>query len=257
MEVLANARIVIWEGGSLWLIDATPSATRRTERTDPHAHHAIQIVLSLGGSFNLATSESHSVVHGVAVAADSEHSFAADGSIALLFVEPESRAGRTIAKRLFDGRDLAPVPNALLGDFPKQIGEAFRRGKTSDADFAEMGRALINHMSGSAAVDLIDYRIRKVIAWAVKQIDEPVTLADAVPLTNLSAARLRHLFVEQTGLPFKTYLLWLRLTRAVQSIAAGQPLTSAAHDAGFSDSAHLSRTFRRMFGVAPTSLKIS
>ena len=39
-------------------------------------------------------------------------------------------------------------------------------------------------------------------------------------------------------------------------IAGGSPLTRAAHEAGFSDSAHLSRTFRRMFGVAPTALKM-
>ena len=101
-----------------------------------------------------------------------------------------------------------------------------------------------------------DPRIRKVIAWAAAQIEEPVGLSDAVAVSGLSASRLRHLFVEQTGLPFRTYLLWLRLTRAVERFAAGASLTEAAHDAGFSDSAHLSRTFRRMFGVAPANLRM-
>jgi AraC-like DNA-binding protein len=99
-------------------------------------------------------------------------------------------------------------------------------------------------------------RIRKIIAWAAEQIDEPVGLSDAVAVSGLSASRLRHLFVEQTGLAFKTYLLWLRLTRAVESFAAGASLTQAAHQAGFADSAHLSRTFRRMFGVAPANLRM-
>jgi len=34
-------------------------------------------------------------------------------------------------------------------------------------------------------------------------------------------------------------------------------LTEAAHGAGFSDSSHLSRTFRRMFGIAADSLRVT
>lgn len=51
--------------------------------------------------------------------------------------------------------------------------------------------------------------------------------------------------------------LWLRLQRAVELFAAGTPLTEAAHAAGFADSAHLSRTFRRMFGIAAATLRVS
>ena len=45
--------------------------------------------------------------------------------------------------------------------------------------------------------------------------------------------------------------------RAVELFSAGSSLTDAAHGAGFSDSSHLSRTFRRMFGVAADSLRVS
>ena len=52
----------------------------------------------------------------------------------------------------------------------------------------------------------------------------------------------------------RRYLLWLRLQDAVRELAAGAPATDAAHAAGFADSAHLSRTFRRMFGITPSDL---
>lgn len=257
MELLARARIVMWEGGALWVVDATqPAAPGR--RTDLHAHHAIQITIGLGGRFRLETADGHIAEPAAAVAADTGHTFAAEGLFAILFVEPESRHGRAVAARLFAKKTLAAVPAELLADFPARIAAMFRATRRDDAALADLGKALIGALAGDTArAPVPDLRIRKVIAWVGDKLEGPVSLADAVPVANLSAGRLSHLFVQETGLPFKTYLLWLRLTRAVRVFAAGQPLTDAAHEAGFSDSAHLTRTFRRMFGVAPTSLRMS
>lgn len=257
MELLAHARIVIWEGGALWVIDATPPASSKPRRTDLHAHHAIQVAISLGGQFRLDTPDYNIRGDAVAVAADVAHTFEAEGLIALLFAEPESRLGRSMASRLFNGKNLSLVPPPLLGGYQDRLAETFRAGGRIDPTLIDLGRSLTSRLAADARADVPDLRIRKVIAWAGKQLEEPVTLADAALVANLSEGRLRHLFVEQTGLPFKTFVLWLRLTRAVQSFAAGKPLTQAAHEAGFSDSAHLSRTFRRMFGVAPASLRIT
>lgn len=99
--------------------------------------------------------------------------------------------------------------------------------------------------------------MRRTMAFVLGRIAEPVTLGEAAEAAGLSAGRMRHLFVEQTGLPFRTYLLWLRLTKAVEAYAGGASLTEAAHATGFSDSAHLSRTFRRMFGIAAVTLRVA
>ena len=69
----------MWEGGALWVVNATPQATRQTQRTDPHAHHAIQVTLGLGGRFRLDTPGIHVGGDAVAVAPDAEHTFEADG----------------------------------------------------------------------------------------------------------------------------------------------------------------------------------
>lgn len=257
MEILADARIVVWEGASLWIVDATSVEGARDRRTDFHAHHAIQVSISLGGWFTLDTAGCSVRGNAVAVAADARHIYGAEGLTAFLFVEPESRAGRAIAGQLFNGAELAAIADARLGDFRQAAATAFRAAKRDDAALIALGRGLVSALAGEARADIPDHRVRKMIAWAAQRMDGPVSLADAVPVGGLSASRLRHLFVEQTGLPFKTYLLWLRLTRAVEVMAAGASITQAAHDAGFSDSAHLSRTFRRMFGVAPAALRIT
>jgi AraC-like DNA-binding protein len=72
---------------------------------------------------------------------------------------------------------------------------------------------------------------------------------------HLSPDRFRHLFMKETGVGFRAYLLWQRLDCSLTAYVDGQTLTEAAQTGGFADSAHFSRTFRRMFGIAPASVQ--
>jgi AraC-like DNA-binding protein len=65
-----------------------------------------------------------------------------------------------------------------------------------------------------------------------------------------------HAFTESVGVPVRPYILWLRLQRAACDLMNGDSVTSAAHRAGFSDAAHLTRTFRRMLGATPSDLAL-
>ena len=244
----------MWEGASLWIVDAAQARIGETGRADFHSHHAIQISLALGGWFQLDTQDAHIRSEVAAVAADTKHVINAEGLTGIVFIEPESAAGRAITRRLFAERELVAVETETVGDFRERLAAASTR--QDDQQLVGLGRELVSALSAGVTVSETDPRIRKVIAWAAQQIDRPISLSDALAVGGLSASRLRHLFVEQTGLPFKTYLLWLRLTRAVEVVAGGASLTQAAHEAGFSDSAHFSRTFRRMFGVPAAALRI-
>ena len=93
----------------------------------------------------------------------------------------------------------------------------------------------------------------RVLEKLAADLDPPLSASQAAGLACLSESRFSHLFVEEVGLAYRTYLLWRRLMVAVDGIAAGASLTKAAHDSGFADSAHFSRTFLRKFGV-PASL---
>lgn len=79
-------------------------------------------------------------------------------------------------------------------------------------------------------------------------------VADAAGAAALSPGRFRHLFVQETGTAFRAYVLWLRLNVAIECSMAGGAWTQAAHEAGFADSAHLMRTFKRMFRMNPATL---
>ena len=235
----------------------TPPPSAETQPgTDFHAHHAVQIVISLGGRFRLWLADKELAAPYVAVAPDALHRFDARGDYAILFVEPESRAGRAIIAATFASGDLCALPASIFDALSAQLASLGRTPSPSPDELVSIGQDLIDGLVGNHPLGLIDARIHAIVDWVAQERDLPTTLDAAARLTGLSSSRLSHLFVEQTGLSFKTYRLWIRLTRAVRLMTEGLTLTAVAHEAGFSDSAHFSRTFRRMFGIAPANLKL-
>lgn len=255
METIAAGRIAFWEGGSLWVFDV-PGAAEAPSRTEMHAHHAFQLTFSLGGSFTFNVE--NGVVPGpfAIVAPDTLHAFEARGLVSHLFVEPESRAGRTL-EQLMQGRPAATMTAAQAQDSPNLILTAFRHPQDPRSALREVGMKLSDRIAGHARVAEPDRRVRQIIKWATDNLDSSLGIDEAARGVGLSPSRASHLFVEETGLPFRTYVLWLRLVRAVDARIAGSTLTEAAQEAGFSDSAHLSRTFKRMFGLPAAALEMS
>lgn len=251
-----HGRILIWEGASLWLMKALPAPGDAVNTTDFHSHHALQATLSLGGRFKLGT-QAQSISTDAAVAPDTSHIFEAAGPVAILLIEPESRSGRAIARNLFDKSPLAPIPQELVFDLVAQLKVSWCDQDRNDAVLVALGRSIVARLAGLGEAELPDPRVQKIVAHVASRLDHPITLESVAESVGLSSSRVRHLFVEHTGLPFRTYLLWLRLMKAVGVFAGGGSLTEAAYEAGFADSAHFSRTFRRMFGIPAAALRLT
>jgi AraC family transcriptional regulator len=246
----------MWEGGSLWLFDVPRLEGDENQRNDMHAHHALQLTFALDGEFNLHFADR--VVPGPAaiVAADAEHAFEASGVVALMFIEPESRAGRALTARFLSDAPGAALPAQPFEDALARMLNAFRQSTDNKATLAKIGQALTDRLADVGAAQEPDPRVREMMAWANDNLDRPIGIAEVAQEVKLSTSRASHLFVEHTGLQFRTYLIWLRLQRAVDAYASGASLTEAAHEAGFADSAHLSRNFRRMFGLPAAALEL-
>lgn len=256
MGAKAHGRILAWEGASLWILSAPPGV--RYPKTDRHAHHVIQLSFALTGRVDFDVDAGQVGGDAVAIAPDAPHTFEGTGLVAHLFVDPDGQAGRAILRGLLANRPSVPIERSRLGDLPERLRTTYEEPGHCDDDLRALGRDLVARLVGQCArAERADPRIAKLLPWLTARLDQAVSLDDVARVVGLSKGRTRHLFVEQTGLPFRTYLLWLRLERAVEMFAVGASLTEAAHGAGFADSAHLSRTFRRMFGIAASSLCVS
>ncbi len=98
----------------------------------------------------------------------------------------------------------------------------------------------------------IDERVSDVIDLIKDTVDNNLSVEDLAKSVNLSVPRLVQVFKKQTGVPIRRYRLWHRLYVAAIKMGQGESLTDAAIIAGFTDSSHLSHTFRSMLGMKPS-----
>jgi len=250
MRSVGRARIAVWEGGGLWFIEAA----RDLSEVPFHAHHAIQITFLLDGTMTIATPDTAFPGPVVAVDADAEHSLALSGSAALLFIDPESSFGRAAKADLLRGQDAVVIAYDRVASTAEELRAAWRDLRPI-ADLRSLGQDLAARLLGVTRAAPTDARVAAIIGSLADRLDGPLSLSDVARSIHLSPSRLRHLFVEQTGLPFKSYVLWRRMMRAVELFSTGVSLTEAAHAAGFSDSAHFSRTCRRTFGLPASAVE--
>lgn len=237
--------VYFWDGG--WL-----GVGRSRGTVPPHAHHAIQISIGLDGPVRLRHGEGEwTELEGGLVLPDVPHSFDPRGSLtAMLFVDPESFEGRWL-------RDSTETPiRAVARERLGSHVEALRRFVEERPDAAGAARLVSGMVRslcvGPAPFRRIDPRIERVLGVIRERDLRQMPLEEAARGVFLSPSRFAHLFTEEVGLPFRRYMLWRKLSRAMVEFGRGSNLTDAAHAAGFSDSAHLTRTWRQMFGISPT-----
>ena len=251
MSVVGRGRIVVWEGASLWVL----KGEQEIAELQPHSHHAIQITFQLEGSFELGVMGECLSGPVAAVWSDVLHTFRASGAVAFLYVAPESSVGRALCKDLFAQHPWVNITSGRLISGLEDLRACFRRG-FAENEILRTGQKILEVLPKADRSALPDQRALAMIDYARKNIENIISLPSAAEHICLSESRARHLFVAQTGLPFKTYVLWLRLERAVALYAKGNSLTEAAHSSGFADSAHFSRTFRRTFGLPAAALRL-
>jgi AraC family transcriptional regulator len=251
MQIAGVGRVIFWEGASLWIGLAVAPC-------EWHAHHAVQLCIGLNGPVQFwLRSQSGWGHHAAAVVPSQlEHMFQAPGKqVANLLIEPESAAGRQLAQR-FRSDDVIAIAAEEVGGLAKEFAALFNNGAT-DAELATMSQKAVSVLSGSYATpQRADLRIVRATEAIMQRLDEPLTLAEIARVAGLSAGRFRHLFVAETGMPFRTFILWARLNRALELGYGGTSWTEAAHATNFADSAHLTRTCRRMLGLVPTSIRL-
>jgi AraC-like DNA-binding protein len=241
--------LLTWDGGCLVI-------SRGVAVTPLHAHYAMQIAFGSepGIRFRPREDDDWTEYHGVVIASRQPHTM--DSTVvsynAVIFVEPETREGRALAER-FTSAGISALDAETVARIGRPVFAAWREQRSKGA-IREAAQNVVRELTGGVEpIVLSDERILRAVSYINSHLDSELSLDEVAAVAYLSPSRFRHLFVEQTGLGLRPYILWRRFLRAVELVFGGESVSTAAHAAGFADAAHLTRTCKRMFGFAPSA----
>src|SRR5262245_5986836 len=220
-------------------------------RSAAHRHHAVQLVMAMQGTLLARGRRGDEWMRcgAVLVRPDAVHEIdALDTAVVIGFVDSESELGAALCERI--DRDIVCVGASQVARWRTALGPS-----PSEARAERWVRSQLLRRRR-------EVRIHPGVGRVLKHLRERLVIADDVSLDTLAAisglsrSRFMHVFTESVGVPIRPYVLWLRLQQASCELMGGASVTVAAHNAGFSDAAHLTRTFRRMLGTAPSELAL-
>jgi AraC-like DNA-binding protein len=223
--------------------------------TSPHHHFTAAVTLSLDAPLRVrrAGQQDFESAQGMIARPNAEHELdASDSLVVNLQIDPESDDYARLVPRGLAGAELVLLERAEVESLCAEVSALLRESPLDPR--AVWSRVLGALGAPGSAAPVYDPRISRVLSVLKQAFPGAPSTAELARDVDLSEGRLIRLFGSQVGVPLRRYVLWLRLRQVVFCLAAGQNLTAAAHEAGFADSAHLTRVFRDMFGVAPSQL---
>lgn len=240
-ESIPEGAVHLWHEGILFLGTGIQNA--------PHGHFTASVVIGLDGRFAFRAGRGKwQLLRGIAVAPNVQQQMDCRGAqVAILQIDPETDAYGRMARLFAQHGPVVELADATLEPLIALAGAV---GAGPDSDPARLWAETLDRVAGRwHTPKRTDLRVVQVLDIIKRRFPDSPSLAELAQAVGLSPGRLVHLWKAEVGLSLRRYVLWLRLRHVVSRVTIGDSLTDAAHEAGFADSAHLSRTFSAMFGL--------
>ncbi|MBU0992723.1 MAG: AraC family transcriptional regulator [Proteobacteria bacterium] len=238
--------IYFWAGRLLF--------ARRRLDTAFHAHHAAAVIMAFDDPFVIETEDKRiGPLFSAIISPDTYHkSIAPNSDMIVLLIDPESGEYESFVSTGQSGT-VHELDKSIFIQLKKELLRLFDGVSCQKAwEISQEILAIINKRFSEKTQLKYDTRVQKIIEKLRIELPERICIRELEKEVCISGDRLMRLFKEHTGLPLRRYLLWSRLLRSSSLLKQGYSLTDAAHESGFSDAAHMSRTFKKNFGFTPS-----
>ncbi len=249
-------QLYIWQGRILY------AAYGNT--TEPHGHYAVSVLISLDEPMLLkgrppGVTKGDEVIElgeyrAVVLSPNFYHqAVAPERRFVVLQIDPDLDLYGPVGQWLGDA-GFREVPFEQLQPLAVDFSDLFL-GAYDCTEAGAFFEAVLHAITPehAEARPPLDERIARIVQELKADLPpDQIAVSELAARAGLSEMRFMHVFKEELGLPVRRFILWLRLHKAAEFLKEGITLTEAAHAAGFSDSAHMSRVFKDNFGVQPS-----
>lgn len=209
---------------------------------DPTEHHhmAAHIIVSLGTDLNVISDQKTYVCRGIRIPSGVSHRIETKGNSVLVFLYDCT----TDVARAIRNTEMIEEPccNRIISNY-----HAFDTGSGYDAlDGCIREQLRIQERESR----LSDERILHAMQHIQNRISDSITCREIAAAVCLSESRFSHLFRQQVGMTFASYLIYQRIIRVYTAILQNRSITEAALEAGFCSSSHFADVNRRIFGLS-------
>ncbi|EQA45137.1 DNA-binding helix-turn-helix protein [Leptospira broomii serovar Hurstbridge str. 5399] len=239
--------------GALFYFEGRILFANRGLVAEAHSHYAVSILISISLPFFIQTESGERKSYQAVVLAPNFHHtlLAQESDIVVVQLDPHSTDYAPIAAR-FGKSGIHEILHSDLNHLTDDCRKLLE-GKLDCSRAKSLFEDILSAVGAEKPMKVsLDPRILSATKRMKASLPGSVSVPELAKESGFSETRFMHLFKEQLGLPVRQYQLWLRLQEAAYLLKEGGNLTEAAHAAGFADQAHLSRTFKKMFGVQPS-----
>lgn len=219
-----------------------------------HSHPEDQLLFASEGVMTLTTEQGLWVVpplRAVWIPAGTVHAVAMSGRVSMrtLYFEPK-------LCRSFPGKCMVMNVSPLLREL---IIHACTFPKLSKEDPAQKRiiEIIVDQLKAVESIPLqlprpADSRATRVVRTLFANPSDQRTLEKLCADCGASKRTIQRLFLEETKMTFNKWRQQLRLLHAMQRLAAGDKVTSAALEAGYNSTSAFISMFRKQLGTTPT-----
>lgn len=223
--------------------------------TDLHCHYAIQISIGLNQDIRFRTKSGRAFEQSrfFIIASNIPHQIEQQfQNVIILYLDNKTETANAISEKILKSRPFVSFHFGHIAELIQDLSECFNQEITCLKAKAICDRMIRIILNGPPKRRSMDERINRLLRELDTLEGDRVSVSEYADSLNLSTGRLCHLFQKQVGFPVRQYFLWRKVIRAIMAMERVSTLTEAAHQSGFSDSSHMNRTFKKMFGIRPS-----
>jgi len=213
-----------------------------------HCHKAAHIIVSLEEEMMIAAEDNKCKCRGILIPLEVSHQIDTNEKPVLVFLYDSTT---NVAKNI---RDVKYLSDTDCDEIVKAYLE-FEKGDMT-AERYETVETIVLEKTGVTDRKRIvmDERIGNALGYIRLRLAEGVTCKEVAEYVNLSQSRFSHLFKEQVGMTFASYLVYQRIMHVYAGIIKGKSITESSVEAGFYSASHFADVNRRVFGLAASDI---